>query len=120
MTFDSKPVRIVLDTGKTWSVHNYENFDLGRISLETATIKSDNTVYAQLAQIVGPQKIATMAHQLGVTSHLNGYFSIVLGGEAVNPLEMVRAYSSFANGGMTGSTGSIFGLMSISARRSFR
>ncbi len=107
-TFVSKPVTITLDTGKTWSVHNYEGSNLGTISLETATIHSDNTVYAQLAQIVGPQKIAAMAHKLGIRSHLNGYFSIVLGGEAVNPLEMVRAYSSFANGGNR-IDGSIFG-----------
>ena len=30
---------------------------------------------------------------------MQGYFSIALGGEAVNPLEMARAYAAFANGG---------------------
>ncbi|HEX3456006.1 MAG TPA: penicillin-binding transpeptidase domain-containing protein [Gaiellaceae bacterium] len=98
-TFVSKPVAITLDTGKTWFVHNYEGSNLGTIDLESATIHSDNTVYAQLAKIVGPQAIATTANKLGIRSHLDPFFSIVLGGEAVNPLEMARAFSSFANGG---------------------
>ena len=39
------------------------------------------------------------AHELGITSHLDGVFSIGLGTQAVNPLEMARAYATFANGG---------------------
>jgi membrane peptidoglycan carboxypeptidase len=106
-TFVSKPVTISLDSGKVWYVHNYEGSNLGTINLETATIHSDNTVYAQLARIVSPQKIADTATALGITSHLDTFFSIVLGGEAVNPLEMARAFSSFANGGQR-IDGSIF------------
>jgi penicillin-binding protein 1A len=106
-TFVSKPVTISLDSGKVWYVHNYEGSNLGTINLETATIHSDNTVYAQLARIVGPQKIADTATALGVTSHLEPFFSIALGGEAVNPLEMARAFSTFANGGQR-IDGSIF------------
>lgn len=107
-TFVSRPVAISLDSGKVWYVHNYEDANLGRIDLEAATIHSDNTVYAQLAKIVGPQAIANAASSLGITSHLDPFFSIVLGGEAVNPLEMARAYSSFADDGQR-VDGSLFG-----------
>ncbi len=107
-TFVSKPVTISLDSGKVWYVHNYEGSNLGTINLEQATIHSDNTVYAQLARIVGPQSIADTATALGIRSHLDPFFSIVLGGEAVNPLEMARAFSAFANGGKR-VDGSIFG-----------
>jgi penicillin-binding protein 1A len=96
--FESGPVEIPLGD-KVWSVHNYENEDLGRISLATATEVSDNTVYAQLTQLVGPSSIARTARQLGITSPLKSYFAIGLGAEAVNPLEMARAFSAFANGG---------------------
>src|SRR5207237_10759852 len=51
---------------------------------------------------------AKMAQRLGVRSRLNGYFSIGLGAEAVNPLEMARAYSTFADGG-TRIDGSVLG-----------
>ena len=97
-TFESKPVTISLGD-RQWIVHNYEGHDLGPIDVETATIQSDNTVYAQLTQVLRPKAVARMARQLGITSPLQGYFSLGLGGEAVNPLEMARAYAAFANGG---------------------
>jgi penicillin-binding protein 1A len=93
--FESGPVQIPLGD-KVWSVHNYENSDLGRISLATATEFSDNTVYAQLTQLVGPGAIVRTAKRLGITSPLKSYFAIGLGAEAVNPLEMARAFSAFA------------------------
>jgi penicillin-binding protein 1A len=96
--FESGPVQIPLGD-KLWYVHNYENEDLGRISLATATEASDNTVYAQLTQLVGPAAVVRTAKQLGISSPLRSYFAIGLGAEAVNPLEMARAFSSFANGG---------------------
>ena len=96
--FESGPVEIPLGD-KVWSVHNYENEDLGRIDLATATAASDNTVYAQLTKLVGPNNIARTARRLGITSPLKSYFAIGLGAEAVNPLEMARAFSAFANGG---------------------
>ena len=97
--FESGPVEIPLGD-KLWSVHNYENSDLGRISLATATEVSDNTVYAQLTQLVGPAAIARTAKKLGISSPLKNYFAIGLGAEAVNPLEMARAFSAFDNGGV--------------------
>jgi penicillin-binding protein 1A len=97
-TFESEPVTIPYDN-KLWSVQNYEGSYLGRIDLATATIVSDNAVYAQLTRLVEPSSVAATAHALGVASPLDNYLAIGLGGEAVNPLEMARAFSSFANGG---------------------
>ncbi len=97
-TFVSKPVTIFIGD-KYWSVENYEGSNLGTIDLETATTYSDNTVYAQLTDLVRPRAVATMARKLGITSPIKGYFSLTLGGEAVNPLEMARAYASLANDG---------------------
>ncbi len=93
--FESGPVQIPLGD-KVWYVRNYENADLGRISLATATEVSDNTVFAQLTQLVGPAAVVRTAKQLGITSPLKSYFAIGLGAEAVNPLEMARAFSAFA------------------------
>jgi len=71
--FESGPVQIPLGD-KLWYVHNYENSDLGRISLTTATEVSDNTVYAQLTQLVGPGAIVRTAKKLGISSPLKNYF----------------------------------------------
>jgi penicillin-binding protein 1A len=97
-TFVSKPTVINLGD-KLWAVNNYENSYLGQIDLNDATTYSDNAVYAQLTAHVGPKAVARMASRLGITSHLNDYFAIGLGVNAVNPLEMARAFATFANGG---------------------
>jgi penicillin-binding protein 1A len=97
-TFTSKPTVINLGD-KLWAVHNYENSYLGTIDLNDATTYSDNAVYAQLTAQVGPKNIAQMARRLGIASQLNDYFAIGLGVNAVTPLEMARAFATFANGG---------------------
>ena len=106
-SFVSKPTTIWLGD-KAWPVANYEDAYLGPIDLETATIHSDNAVYAQLTALVGPRNVRRMAQRLGIKSELSNYFAIGLGAEAVNPLEMARAFSTFANGGRR-IDGSIFG-----------
>ncbi len=97
-TLVSKPVQIFLGD-RTWVVNNYEGDYLGPITLRSATTYSDNSVFAQLTQLVGPAAVVRTAHRLGIHSRLRDYFSIGLGAQAVNPLEMARAFSAFANGG---------------------
>ncbi len=106
-TFVSQPTTIWIGD-KLWSVSNYEDAYLGSTDLETATIQSDNSVYAQLTAMVGPRNVRRMAHRLGIRSELSGYFAIGLGAEAVNPLEMARAFSTFGNSGRR-IDGSLFG-----------
>jgi penicillin-binding protein 1A len=97
-TFPSKPVSIFIGD-KYWVVHNYENDYMGSADLATATIVSDNSVFAQLTRLVGPANVARTARRLGITRHLNPYFAIGLGADPVSPLEMARAFSTFANEG---------------------
>jgi penicillin-binding protein 1A len=97
-TFVSQPVSIPIG-GRVWRVRNYENAYLGAIDLRTATTYSDNSVYAQLTRVVDPSAVIRTAHRLGIRSRLTNYFSIGLGAQTVNPLELARAFSAFANGG---------------------
>ena len=62
--FDSEPQTINLGD-KYWVVGNYEDAYLGSIDLETATIESDNAVYAQLTQLVGSKNVAETAQRPG-------------------------------------------------------
>ena len=95
---ESKPVSI--DAGdRIWKVTNYDHTYLGRVNLSRAIVSSDNSVYAQLTDLVGPKAIVKTAHDLGIRSQLAPYFSIGLGSGAVSPLEMARAYATFANDG---------------------
>jgi penicillin-binding protein 1A len=96
--FASRPVSIFIGD-RYWVVHNYEGDYVGAANLVSATVHSDNSVYAQLTRLVGPGHVAAMARAAGFTRHLNPYFAIGLGADPVSPLEMARAYSTFANQG---------------------
>ena len=96
--FESKPVSI--DAGdRIWKVTNYDHTYLGRVSLSRAIVSSDNSVFAQLTDLVGPKAIVKTARSLGIRSRLAPYFSIGLGSGAVSPLDMARAYATIANDG---------------------
>jgi penicillin-binding protein 1A len=103
----SKPITIDAG-GRLWQVNNYEGEYLGPIDLTQATAYSDNSVFSQLTAIVGPNAVRNTAHDLGITTPLRPYFAIGLGAEPATPLEMARAYGSFADGGFR-LDGSIFG-----------
>jgi penicillin-binding protein 1A len=85
-----------------WEVNTFDGSSGGSMDIRTATIKSDNTVYAQLDLDVGPQKVANVARQMGIESELNGYPAEGIGGleQGVTPLEMANAYATLANKGV--------------------
>ena len=85
---------------KAWDVQTYDHTYAGSISVHSATLASDNTVYAQLTLDVTPQKVAEMAHKLGIRSHLPPYPSMGLGADIISPLEEASAYATLAAGGV--------------------
>lgn len=85
---------------KPWDVSTYDNTYSGEITVDEATLRSDNTVYAQLTLDVGPENVAAMAHRLGVRTKLPPVPSLGLGSIAVSPLEMASAYATLAAGGV--------------------
>lgn len=87
--------------GSAWDVANFDNLYLGRISLEQATVYSDNSVYAELMMKVGPDSVADTAHKAGIKTGFSPQPAIALGGldQGVSPLELASAYGTFATGG---------------------
>jgi penicillin-binding protein 1A len=83
-----------------WDVQTYDHTYAGSISVTNATLRSDNTVYAQLTLDVGPDKVASMAHRLGIKSHLDVVPAMGLGADAISPLEEASAYATIAAGGI--------------------
>ncbi len=86
--------------GVPWEVHNYADESGGYMNLLDATAHSVNTIYAQLVDKVGPSNVVPVAHRMGITSKLQPVCSIVLGTQAVTPLEMTDAYATFAARGI--------------------
>jgi penicillin-binding protein 1A len=87
-----------------WCVKTYDSSYTGWTSVTQATLRSDNTVYAQLTLDVGPQRVAAVARRLGVRTPLDvrGQFvpAMGLGSIAVSPLDMASAYATLAAGGI--------------------
>jgi penicillin-binding protein 1A len=76
----------------------------GMISLEEATRRSINTVFAQMASELGGEKLASTANRIGINSKIDPVISLTLGAGAVTPIEIASAYSSFATNGVLAPT----------------
>jgi penicillin-binding protein 1A len=76
----------------------------GMISLEEATRRSINTVFAQMASELGGEKLASTANRIGINSEIEPVISLTLGAGAVTPIEIASAYSSFATNGVLAPT----------------
>jgi len=85
----------------TYGVKTFGGEQSGPINLVQATLKSDNTVYAQLAADLGESTITEMARKMGVVSPLQSYAAEALGGLklGVTPLEMANVYATLADSG---------------------
>ncbi len=84
---------------------NEDDVSYGDITVRTATDKSVNSVYAQMAVDVGPAKVKDTAVELGLpaaTPDLNPFPSIALGTATASVLDMAEAYATLANHGRHG------------------
>jgi penicillin-binding protein 1A len=92
------------DDGSWWCVHTYANDYYGWSSIRSATVRSDNAVYAQLTLDITPEKVAETARRMGVRSPLDvrGAYvpSIGLGSIAVSPLDLASGYATLAASGV--------------------
>ena len=92
------------DDGTWWCPETYDHTYTGWTTIERATLRSDNTVYAQLTLDVTPEAVAAMARKLGVRSPLTVDGAVVpsigLGAMDVSPLDMASAYATLAAGGI--------------------
>ncbi len=88
------------DDGSWWCVHTYAGDYYGWSSIRSATIRSDNAVYAQLTLDVTPEKVAETARKMGVQTPLAKVPSIGLGSVAVSPLDLASAYATLAAEGV--------------------
>jgi membrane peptidoglycan carboxypeptidase len=74
----------------------------GNINLVTATEHSVNTVFVQLGEKVGVQKVIDAAHAAGLPSStkLSANGSMLLGSDSTHPIDEAAAYATFAAKGV--------------------
>ncbi len=82
-----------------WSPKNADRRFRGLVSLEEAFALSLNAAAAGLAQEVGIDRIAALAHRLGIASPLRRVPSLALGTSEVTLLELAAAYAVLATDG---------------------
>jgi penicillin-binding protein 1A len=91
---DDKPINV-----RGWQPENYGHKYNGPVTLTQALSHSLNTVSVRLTLEFTPMAVIRTAHRLGIASLLEPNASIALGTSEVSMLELVGAYSCFANGG---------------------
>ncbi|MCD4804395.1 MAG: PBP1A family penicillin-binding protein, partial [Desulfobacterales bacterium] len=83
----------------TWKPRNYEEKFHGPTLLRDAIVKSRNVVTIKILKDIGIDYAIDYAGKLGITSNLSRDLSIALGSSGISLLEIVKAYSVFANVG---------------------
>ena len=90
-------IAIPLDRGRVYRPDNSDNQFLGPITVREALAKSRNVVAVQLAEHVGMDTIVTWARRFGIDAPVAPYPASAIGASALQPLDLVAAYTVFAN-----------------------
>jgi penicillin-binding protein 1A len=81
----------------TWKPKNYEEKFFGPTLFRDALEQSHNVVTIKILKDIGIDYVIDYAGRLGIKSNLSKNLSIALGSSGVSLLEIVNAYSVFAN-----------------------
>ncbi|TMH08180.1 MAG: penicillin-binding protein 1A [Betaproteobacteria bacterium] len=85
---------------EAWEPKNYDGKYEGPMRLRSALMRSKNLVTVRVMQAIGPQYAQDYIARFGFDPKLHpAYLPMALGSGAATPLQMVGAYSVFANGG---------------------
>src|SRR5215213_644984 len=95
------PLSVELDpTEPPWAPQNYDlEFD-GPMTLRRALYMSRNIIAIKLGMELGEDAVISEATKFGITTRVPPYPSIHIGSADVIPLEMIAAYTTFANLGV--------------------
>lgn len=86
--------------GQPWEPKNYDGGFEGPMSVRTALKKSKNLVSIRILQSIGAKYGQDWVTHFGFDAEKHpAYLTMALGAGSVTPMQMVTAYSVFANGG---------------------
>ena len=86
--------------GQPWEPKNYDGKYDGPMTLRTGLARSKNMVSIRVLQAVGPKVAQEWVGKFGFDPEKHPpYLTMSLGAGSVTPMQMVAAYSVFANGG---------------------
>ncbi len=85
---------------QAYSPNNFGHDFMGDVTLRTALKHSLNIATVELGQEVGFQKVAALAHRMGLNEDIQATPAMALGAYETTPLEIAAAYTAFANQGV--------------------
>jgi 1A family penicillin-binding protein len=95
--FIDSALAIPLPNGTVYRPENAEGEFMGPVTLREALAKSLNVIAVELGMRLGMDSISSLARRMGLTSRIAPYPSSAIGASVVQPLDLVAAYTTFAN-----------------------
>lgn len=114
---DDDPIEVPQLDGTVWAPNNYDMKFEGRVTMRRALMFSRNLPAIRLTMEIGEGSVVEMAQQFGITTKVPPYPSIALGSADVYPLEIISAYSTFANLGWRTAPNPILRVETLAGRR---
>ena len=97
---DDSPISLDQVSGETWTPQNYDLKFQGNVPLRRALYMSRNVPAIRTGMAVGTDAVISMARRFGISTPIPPYPSIFIGSAVVYPVQMIGAYSVFANLGL--------------------
>jgi penicillin-binding protein 1A len=97
---NDSPLVLNVEGQETWAPQNYDLAFLGEIPLRQALYQSRNLATIRLGMELGEATIISEARNFGITTPIPPYPSIHIGAADVYPLELISAYTVYANLGV--------------------
>lgn len=94
-----EPFRLEVDGQEPWEPQNYDGKFEGAMTMRQALFQSRNIPAIKIGREVGEETVIAEALKFGITTRILPVPSIHIGAADVMPLEMIAAYTAFANGG---------------------
>jgi penicillin-binding protein 1A len=87
-------------TGRPWTPKNYDAKYLGPMTMRRGLYESRNMIAISAGMELGANTVINEARNFGISTPIPPYPSIFIGSADVYPIEMVSAYTPFANSGI--------------------
>ena len=91
-----EPLEITYDA-QVYRPKNADGDFLGRITMREALSKSRNPVAVRLWEEAGADSVIALARRMGLTAPIAPYPSSAIGASVVRPIDLVSAFTAFAN-----------------------
>lgn len=100
-TFLSERTTFYFDENKTYSPRNADNIYANKnITMVQAIAYSDNIYAVKTHLFLGQENLVNTLRKTGITTNLEANYSLPLGTNEVNIIELTSSYAALANGGI--------------------